>query len=474
MKRILICIVCLLSCIPFHAQDDPVVMTVNGYDVRKSEFEYFFKKNSTETTVTEKTVKEYADLYLNFKLKVQAAIDEGMDKSESFLNEYKMYRDMQAEDYLVDKDFLEEVVRDTYEQSINEIGPDGLVHLLVISSTPEEDTPESVGKSLELLESVYEMLQSGQSFQALAKKYSGDKRAESGGVFGWVSRGQLPEDVADVVFSLEDGQYSKPFVSEGVAFIVMVDGHRQLGSFEENHDDIYNWALKSNAYTEAKRRKANDYATRLGWDVRDSAAVVYLDSLLEEVEPDFGNISREYHDGLLLFDISNKEIWERASSNPDEIEAYFRSNIKKYKFSEPCFKGMVFFCVDEDAFCQIEQALKDVDLSEWVDTILKFNKGNVRVRVMRGPTESGIFHKGQNAYVDKIVFGEGEFEPMENYPYVNVVGRILKQPEVMSDVAGQVTEDYQKNLEKEWVKKLRTKYKYKIYKKELKKVCLDK
>ena len=69
-------------------------MTVNGYDVSKSEFEYFFEKNNLENNISKKTVREYADLYLNFKLKVQAAIDEGLDKSESFINEYRMYRDM--------------------------------------------------------------------------------------------------------------------------------------------------------------------------------------------------------------------------------------------------------------------------------------------------------------------------------------------------------------------------------------------
>ena len=72
MRRILSCTVAVLLCIPSLAQTDPVVMTVNGYDVTKSEFEYFFEKNNIETNVTKKTVRQYADLYLNFKLKVQS------------------------------------------------------------------------------------------------------------------------------------------------------------------------------------------------------------------------------------------------------------------------------------------------------------------------------------------------------------------------------------------------------------------
>ena len=100
MKRILVGILAALVCMPFHGQtDDSVVMTVNGYDVSKSEFEYFFNKNRNDEPVTKKTLTQYADLYLNFKLKVQAALDEGMDKSESFLEEFKGYRNLLAEDY---------------------------------------------------------------------------------------------------------------------------------------------------------------------------------------------------------------------------------------------------------------------------------------------------------------------------------------------------------------------------------------
>ena len=472
MRRILFCILSVLFCMPIIAQNDPVVMTVNGYDVKKSEFEYFFKKNNTETKVTRKTVNQYADLYLNFKLKVQAAVDEGMDKSSSFLNEYKMYRDMQAEEYLVDEAFLENLAHSTYENTLTEIGETGLARLYVIKISPVDDSEEAMGKCYELISEVYGLLEEGQPFRDLASKYSNDAAAPSGGDLGWVSARELPGDVSEIVFSLAPGEYSEPFVSDGSFFIVYVSDRRQLGTYEENQADIYEWLLTSEAYSEAKRRKANDYATRLGWSVRDDEAVAYLDSVLEEVEPDFNNISREYHDGLLLFDISNREIWERVSNHPEEMEEYFQSHLAQFSFEKPCFKGMVLFCQNEDVYNQLKNILEGIDMSEWVDSIIKFNKEDIKVRVMRGSSETGIFKQGQNAYVDKIVFGKGEYEPMEDYPYVNVVGKVLKQPDSIQDVAGQVADEYQKYLEDEWVKKLRSKYSYKINKKALKKVSL--
>ena len=473
MKRILICILSVLFCMPFKAQNDPVVMTVNGYDVKKSEFEYFFRKNNSETKVTRKTVNQYAELYLNFKLKVQAAIDEGMDKTESFLSEYGMYRDMQAEDYLIDKDYLEEMAHRSYDASVREIGETGLAYIHVISLMVDGQNPNSFKECQDLIQEVYEKLEAGGQFDELARQYSTDGLAESGGDAGWVSKGQLPEEVADVVFSLKNrGQYSEPFFVDGMFFIIRLDARRQLGSYEENRDDIYQWIYNSPTYVEAQVRKANQYAEKLGWTIRDEEAAIYLDSLLEEIEPDFGNISREYHDGLLLFDISNREIWERVSNHPEEVEDFFNAHPEKFVYDKPCYKGMILFCKDENTYNQLKSILEKTDMSEWVDSILAFNRSEIRVRVMRSTSQSGIFRQGQNAYVDKIVFGKGEYEPMDGYPYVNVVGRLLKQPESIDDAADQASEEYQKYLEDEWVKKLKAKYKYKINKKALKKVSL--
>ena len=474
MKRILLCIVSVLLCMPFFAQDDPVVMTVNGYDVTQSEFEYFFEKNNIDSVVTKKTIRQYADLYLNFKLKVQAAIDEGFDKSESFISEYQMCRDMQAEDYLIDKDFLEGVAQKSYEESLQEIGEAGFVHLYVMSIQPDEKAGRSLEKSYEQMKSIYGRLKAGESFQALAREYSTDDLASSGGDAGWCSTVQFPEEIAEIVFSLDDGEFSEPFVSEGIVFIVMVDGHRGLGSYEENRDDIYTWMMETGVFDEAKRRVANEYATRLGWEISDDAAVAHLDSVLEEVEPEFGNISREYHDGLLVFDISNREIWEKVSNHPEELDSYYESHTKQFKFKDPCFRGMVFFCQTENDFRQISRILEKTDMSNWIDSVLVYNKENIKIRVLRGSLETGLFKQGQSEYVDKIVFGKGEYKPMPGYPYVNVIGKVLKQPESIDDVAGEVAEAYQKYLEDEWLKRLKSKYKYKINKKALKKVSLNK
>ena len=100
--------------------------------------------------------------------------------------------------------------------------------------------------------------------------------------------------------------------------------------------------------------------------------------------------------------------------------------------------------------------------SEWVSRVKPFNEDSVIVRVMRGP-----FEQGDNVYIDKLVFGIGDFSELKQFPYINVIGNTLTKPEKFEDVASQVVSDYQNYLEEEWIQKLRKRYKVKLNKKVL-------
>ena len=76
-------LLCALTSVAQTAQD-PVIMTINGVPVTRSEFEYSYNKNNSDGVIDKKTVKEYVDLFVNYKLKVMAALDEKMDTTSSF------------------------------------------------------------------------------------------------------------------------------------------------------------------------------------------------------------------------------------------------------------------------------------------------------------------------------------------------------------------------------------------------------
>ena len=83
MRRPLLLLLLFVAVATF-AQTDPVVMAVNGVAVPRSEFEYSYNKNNGEGVIDKKTVKEYAELYANYKLKVAAALAERLDTLSSF------------------------------------------------------------------------------------------------------------------------------------------------------------------------------------------------------------------------------------------------------------------------------------------------------------------------------------------------------------------------------------------------------
>ena len=134
-------------------------MTVAGVDVPRSEFEYSYNKNNTDGVIDKKSVEEYVDLFINYKLKVQAALDARLDTTEAFRQEFAQYRDQQVlPTFVTDADMLEEAHK-VYDQTLEQIGPDGLVsaaHILIL--TPQKATDEQQKDAKRRIDSVYTAL----------------------------------------------------------------------------------------------------------------------------------------------------------------------------------------------------------------------------------------------------------------------------------------------------------------------------
>ena len=125
-KSLLFAALCLMA-LTVKAQSDPVVMTVNGVDVTRSEFEYSFNKNNSDGVIDKKNVEEYADLYAIYKMKVAAALDAQLDTLSSFKDEFAMYRDQQVMPTMVtDAQVLQEA-KNAYDRTKEAIGTRGLI-----------------------------------------------------------------------------------------------------------------------------------------------------------------------------------------------------------------------------------------------------------------------------------------------------------------------------------------------------------
>ena len=157
--------------------DDPVLMKINGKDVYRSEFEYNYNKNNGQDVVDKKTVEEYADLFVNYKLKVEAALDAKYDTLSSFKKEFRVYRDQLIRPYFVTPQAEEAEVKGYYERMKQNIGSDGLIlpaHIMIMLSQKATEAEQQRAK--EKIDSIYAVLKAGGSFEELAKTCSEDRK----------------------------------------------------------------------------------------------------------------------------------------------------------------------------------------------------------------------------------------------------------------------------------------------------------
>ena len=432
------------------AQDDPTVMTVNGVPVARSEFEYSYNKNNAAGVIDKKTVEEYVDLFVNYKLKVAAALDAKLDTLTSFKKEFAQYRDQQIRPTMVTDADVEAEARKVYDDTKHAIGPRGLVrpaHIFLMLG--QRATAEEQERVKQRIDSIYAALKGGADFADMARR--------------------LSQDQGTAANALKDGEMSEPFLSPAGYHIILMKGHKQLEPYDSLRSNILSFIEKRNVRDRIASMKLDTIVEQSGGKLtREEAMERRADSLMA-VNPDLKNLIREYHDGLLLYEISNRAVWEKAAKDEEGLEAFFKKNKKKYAWSEPRFKGMAYHVKDEADVKAVKDCVKKLKFTEWNEALRStFNSDSVlRIRV-----EKGIFKKGDNGFIDSLVFGvDIPVKPVDGYPIDAVYGKMLKKgPEEYTDVRGLVTADYQDLLEKEWVAELRKKYPVVVDEKVLKTV----
>lgn len=461
MKKIVSMVALLLSAGMALAQaNDPVIMTVNGKPVLKSEFEYSYNKNNSEGVIDKKTVREYVDLFINYKLKVEAALDAKLDTMKSFQDEFKMYRDQQIRPSFVTDDDMEAEAKKVYQNTKDQIGPNGLVmpaHILIQVNQKAEEAEKA--KAKERIDSIYGALKAGADFAEMATKFSQDPgSARKGGVLPWIGPNQTVKEFEDVAYSLQVGQMSEPFESPFGYHIILMKDRKQLEPYDSLRTNIMKFLEARNARDHVAKTIIDSVAKQRGITTAE-----LMDERTEQLcanDIELKNLVREYHDGLLLFEISNQTIWDKAAKDSLALANYFKKNKKKYKWDEPRYKGMVFHVKVPEDVEAVKKSVKGLAFEKWAERLrTTFNNDSViRIRV-----EKGIFKRGDNAYIDKLVFHKDTTtRQVKNYPIDDVYGKLIKKPENFEDVRGQVTADYQDMLEKQWVAELRKKYAVKV------------
>lgn len=610
---------------------DPVLMKINGKPVYKSEFEYIYNKNNSNNSLDKKTLDEYVDLFVNFKLKVEEAKAQGLDTTQSFISELAGYRSQLTRPYLTDSKVDEQILREAYDRMKEDVEVSHILVRIPQGATPADtltawkkinstlkrldkedfakvakeisedqsaeenggyigwvtafrtvypfetvafNTPvgkisapvrtafgyhiikvhnrrKSQGEILvshimrftaegdeaknkaakQKTDSLYQRVLAGDDFGKLASEFSEDRgSATRNGELPWFGSGRMIPEFENAAFALKNtGDVSTPIQSAFGWHIIKLLDRKGVASFETVKADIernvkrderanmgqkafvdrlrkeYGYAVNTAYVNEFSKLLENktladsvfqleaaklnkplftfagkeftqaDFAAYLKKNAFSEKAIAseiieqkldaftekeilaYEDSQLENKYEDFRFLINEYHDGILLFEVSNNEVWEKASKDTEGLARYFNEHKADYRWEKPHFKGRVISCKDKATL----KAAKAIVKRSHNDSIDKYLRTRLNDSIQYVKVEKGLFAQGENKAVDKFGFKvkKAKFEPTKEYPYVFVVGKNLKNtPEDYTDVRGLVTADYQEYLEKEWITALRAKF----------------
>ena len=579
MKRILLSLAVLSLGLNLTAQEDKVLMTIDGQPVMASEFLYIYEKNNQESALEQKNMDEYLDLFINFKLKVHEAEANGIDTTEAFKKELSGYRAQATPKYMKDEAAIDSLVEMSYRRiaedrrgahiaiqcpmtaddstveaalaqintirervttgvekkvkvkgkwkkvrepedffavaletssdpsvqenkgelgwitpfryvypfenavyttEVGEVTPvfrtaygfhialveerrdhEEVAAAHIMKMTPRGDE-EAEAAAKVAIDSLYELVKNGADFAEVAKAQSDDKgSAMRGGDLGWFGRGYMVKPFEEAAFAMKDsGEISAPIKSDFGWHIIMLKGKRGIQPLEEMRESILKKVQRDERIKEADasfiRKARAEY--NLPAEMSDEDVRAYADSHLEDKYPELKNLVKEYHDGILLFDISLEQVWDKASQDKEGLEAYFQAHKADYPWTEPRFKGFVVQCKNANLEKAVRAIIRNADrdsVESYINSRINIGDSITYVKCTRG-----LWTLGQNKIVDKLGFKQKkvEFKTNSEFPHVFVVGKKLKAPEEFADERGKVTSDYQDYLEAEWVKQLREKY----------------
>ena len=548
------------------------LMTINGKAVSAEEFLYIYEKNNQAGAIDPKTMDEYLDMFINFKLKVAEAEAQGIDTTESFKKELKGYRAQATPKYLQDEGAMDSLIemswrhmskdrraahiaiqcpmnadsatqadawekiniahhrvtighlikargskakrykKDPFAMVAREMSTDPQVqetggelgwitpfryvypleeavyntavgsisepfrtqygwHIVLV----EEERDHVEVKASHIMKMVpadsldavkhaqidsIAKIVTGENFAEVAKAESEDRGSSvRGGELGWFGKGMMVKEFEDAAFSLKSGEISAPIRTQYGWHIVYKEDERGIQPLDSMRAQIQRQVLRDERSKEADksfvRKTRAEY--NLPDTMIDAEVKAYADEHLEEKYPELKNLVQEYHDGILLFEVSLREVWDKAAKDTAGLEAYFKAHQKEYTWAQPKWKGYLIQAKSKSS----AKAAKAIIKSANPDSIHSYIERRINTdSVKYVKIQHGLWEKGKSGAIDKFGFKDkkAQFTPNEAMPEVICIGKKMKAPAEWSDEKGKVTTDYQDYLEAEWIKALRAKY----------------
>lgn len=293
MKKMMLGVALLLAAVSVQAQvsDNDVLLIVGDDTTTVGEFARMHAKNAKQTQLVsyQQSLRDYMDLYVNFRLKVKAAEDAGFDTVGYVQEELHNYRAQAAEPYMMDSELKERLVREAYDH----FGYDVRARHILFS-LPEHAEPADTLKVYRLAMAVRDSILKGADFAEMAYRHSDEiaRRRKRGttvftgreGDLGYFTAFGMVYPFEQAVYNMKVGEISKPVRTRfGYHIIQLLDKQKALGKVSIAHilvketaadttegakaavkdkiDEAYDRLEQGDAFEMVARRYSEDAAT---------------------------------------------------------------------------------------------------------------------------------------------------------------------------------------------------------------------
>lgn len=474
MKHPLVFFWMLCSTLSLVAQSlgNTVLATIDGKPISRDEFMYAYQKNKALSGQKSLTPQEYLNLYINYQLKVADALAKGLDTTKTFRREFQLYRDQQLSKKLVNPSFIDSTARAIYQKEAQQLNGKDLIEVShILLNVPSTATAAQRDKVAQRADSLYQAVLAGADFAELARRYSEDKgTAQNGGQLPTLYPGMTVLPFEEAAYSLQPNQMSRPVLSPFGYHLILMRNRHPLPAFEQVYPSLLQYLRENNVEEAAAQQALTALQTQTG-----QSRTSIMDSLARNLTANDIQLTyliQEYHDGLLVYEVSKRNVWDAAEKDRAALEEVFKRNRKSLKWENPRFVGYIVGAQNKKLAKRARKLLlkgipADMDIREFLHA--PFNKDSVVVAA-KGRY---IVQKGENSTIDHLAFGVKTSKVYllhDDMPVTMLAGRVEKRPKSFEDARSEVLEIRQKQLEEAWLQQLRSSHRVTINQEVLKSI----
>lgn len=474
MKHLLVFFWMLCSTLSLVAQSlgNTVLATIDGKPISRDEFMYAYQKNKALSGQKSLTPQEYLNLYINYQLKVADALTKGLDTTKTFRREFQLYRDQQLSKKLVNPSFIDSTARAIYQKEAQQLNGKDLIEVShILLNVPSTATAAQRDKVAQRADSLYQAVLAGADFAELARRYSEDKgTAQNGGQLPTLYPGMTVLPFEEAAYSLQPNQMSRPVLSPFGYHLILMRNRHPLPAFEQVYPSLLQYLRENNVEEAAAQQALAALQTQTG-----QSRTSIMDSLARNLTANDIQLTyliQEYHDGLLVYEVSKRNVWDAAEKDRAALEEVFKHNRKSLKWEKPRFVGYIVGAQNKKLAKRARKLLlkgipADMDIREFLHA--PFNKDSVVVAA-KGRY---IVQKGENSTIDHLAFGVKTSKVYllhDDMPVTMLAGRVEKRPKSFEDARSEVLEIRQKQLEEAWLQQLRSSHRVTINQEVLKSI----